>query len=340
MHNEKTIPVHLVEEPATAQYSNPQTSFPQAWVFVEISKNVNTKKPVTKKLFAQDVVVYRSESGKVAVIDPHCPHFGAHFGHGGTVNGELLECPFHGFKFNSEGQCTNSSAKHCLAEDKTVYHYPTIERDGYIFCYYDAEKKQPDWQIPTFELEGYVQLLSPFQQSSPGHPWEHIVNNIDYLHFKKIHKTTQFPEVIQEPSIDGHRVEACVIATQGNTRYKLRSQYLGLGILNQDFQLLNFDIKAKFLTFFSPTDKNTLNISTHIYVQASKSKILPYAFLVNLLKSVFYKMIIMNNRDEYRVMKNKYYYNFGEHGLTQGEDHIKDIEAWAQNYYALSGVEK
>ena len=41
------------------------------------------------------------------VMDAFCPHLGAHLGHGGTVEGCELVCPFHGWKFDAEGHNTD-----------------------------------------------------------------------------------------------------------------------------------------------------------------------------------------------------------------------------------------
>jgi hypothetical protein len=33
------------------------------------------------------------------VLSAHCRHLGAHIGHGGTVNGDRVVCPFHGWEW-------------------------------------------------------------------------------------------------------------------------------------------------------------------------------------------------------------------------------------------------
>ena len=41
------------------------------------------------------------------LFDAYRLHLGAHLGHGGTVEGEDLVCPFHGWHFGRDGRCTN-----------------------------------------------------------------------------------------------------------------------------------------------------------------------------------------------------------------------------------------
>ena len=52
-----------------------------------------------------DLAVFRTESGQVGVIDAYCPHLGANIAAGGTVEGDSIKCPFHGWEFNCDGVC-------------------------------------------------------------------------------------------------------------------------------------------------------------------------------------------------------------------------------------------
>ena len=45
---------------------------------------------------------------QVSIVDAYCPHLGANLGVGGRVQGNCIECPFHGWQFDGEtGQCVN-----------------------------------------------------------------------------------------------------------------------------------------------------------------------------------------------------------------------------------------
>ena len=43
------------------------------------------------------LVAVRSDAG-YRVFDGRCPHRGAHLGYGGTPDGDVLVCPFHGHR--------------------------------------------------------------------------------------------------------------------------------------------------------------------------------------------------------------------------------------------------
>ena len=81
--------------------------YPNGWLPILESKEL--KKGEVKHIFAvgHDLVIYRGQSGRVHVFDAFCPHLGANLGVGGTVIGDQIKCPFHGWQFNDEGKCAS-----------------------------------------------------------------------------------------------------------------------------------------------------------------------------------------------------------------------------------------
>ncbi len=51
------------------------------------------------------LVAFVDESGTPRVFPAHCPHQGAHLGHGGRIEDGCLRCPFHGLHFDPDGRC-------------------------------------------------------------------------------------------------------------------------------------------------------------------------------------------------------------------------------------------
>ena len=56
--------------------------------------------------FVWHILLGTAGDGVVGVLDAFCPHLGAHLGMGGTVEGNALRCPFHGWEFATSGACT------------------------------------------------------------------------------------------------------------------------------------------------------------------------------------------------------------------------------------------
>ncbi|MCY7282837.1 MAG: Rieske (2Fe-2S) protein, partial [Cyanobacteria bacterium CAN_BIN43] len=80
---------------------NPNHWYPVAWAE---QLKVGQVMPVT--VWQQAIAVYRNAEGQAFALEDACPHKGIEL-HKGEVAGNCLVCPYHGWEFNSDGQCVN-----------------------------------------------------------------------------------------------------------------------------------------------------------------------------------------------------------------------------------------
>ena len=66
--------------------------------------------PHVVHLLGQRLVLWRSESGQASLLTDRCPHRGARLSMG-RVQGETLQCPYHGWRFGTQGQCVSIPAQ-------------------------------------------------------------------------------------------------------------------------------------------------------------------------------------------------------------------------------------
>jgi 5,5'-dehydrodivanillate O-demethylase len=62
------------------------------------------------ELLGEFFALWRSPSGKYGIIPEPCPHRKASMAYG-VVEGEGLRCPYHGWKFDTDGACTDQPAE-------------------------------------------------------------------------------------------------------------------------------------------------------------------------------------------------------------------------------------
>ncbi|MCX2982502.1 Rieske (2Fe-2S) protein [Halieaceae bacterium IMCC14734] len=158
--------------------------------------------------FDRDMVLFRTESGKIGLSDPVCPHLGAHLGHGGTVQGESIRCAFHHWQYDTQGVITDIpyasrippkwEGKPCL---KT---YPVCEKNEVIWAWYHPEDAAPDQEV--IELD---EIKDPewvdqerYFWSFDSCPQEIAENGVDVAHFKYIHNMDAVPQ--GETTFEGH----------------------------------------------------------------------------------------------------------------------------------------
>ena len=89
------------------------------------------------RLLGQDLVLFKNAQGEYGLLDRDCPHRGADLSFGRN-EGDGLRCPFHGWKFDVKGQCTETPAEpdgSTLCQRVRQRSYPLVERSGVLFAW-------------------------------------------------------------------------------------------------------------------------------------------------------------------------------------------------------------
>ncbi len=74
------------------------------WYLALPSKKLKTNKMLSLEIFGEPVLFFRKSNLEVNAIRDICPHRGIPFKYGKMVN-DLVECPYHGWKFDGGGVC-------------------------------------------------------------------------------------------------------------------------------------------------------------------------------------------------------------------------------------------
>ena len=115
----------------------------------ELSKAGETRKV---RVLGEDLVLARTEGGDVLLVQERCPHRGASLLYG-FVEGEQIRCAYHGWLYNSAGECVErpfESEKANRVCRKMIQSYATHEAGGLIFAYMGPEADKPafpNWDI-------------------------------------------------------------------------------------------------------------------------------------------------------------------------------------------------
>jgi phenylpropionate dioxygenase-like ring-hydroxylating dioxygenase large terminal subunit len=105
------------------------------WFVIATSKQLKNK-PLGRKLLGKKFVIFRDSFGKVIALEDRCPHKNVSLSLG-TIAGDNIQCPYHGWKFNSTGECVEQPCrgpqeKFLLCQ---VPQYTVVEQDGWIWIY-------------------------------------------------------------------------------------------------------------------------------------------------------------------------------------------------------------
>jgi phenylpropionate dioxygenase-like ring-hydroxylating dioxygenase large terminal subunit len=106
--------------------------------------------PVRVKLLGEDLVAFRDTSGRLGLLDEHCPHRRASLFFG--RNEECgLRCVYHGWKFDVDGRCVDMMNEPDELKFRTkirIKSYPMVEEGGIIWAYMGPPERQPS--LPRF----------------------------------------------------------------------------------------------------------------------------------------------------------------------------------------------
>ena len=89
------------------------------------------------RLLGQDLVLFRDGQDRWGLIDRACPHRGADLAFG-RLEPEGLRCPFHGWKFATDGRCLETPAEPAgstLCTRIRQRSYPVQVRSGVVFAW-------------------------------------------------------------------------------------------------------------------------------------------------------------------------------------------------------------
>jgi phthalate 4,5-dioxygenase len=144
--------------------------------------------PLPVRILGEDLVLFRDEDGRPALLGLHCPHRGADLSYGRLEDGGL-RCLYHGWLFDRTGQCLEQPGE---PADSTFYQrvrhtaYPCVEVNDLILTYMGPGEPP---LLPAYE----------FLQADSEHVWATKIfadcnylqgneGNIDPQHLSFLHR--------------------------------------------------------------------------------------------------------------------------------------------------------
>src|SRR5207237_4161232 len=107
--------------------------------------------PVRVKLLGEQLIGFRDSNGKVGLLANNCPHRGASLFFGRNEEAGL-RCVYHGWKFDTSGQCIDMPNEPAESDFRTKVKataYPCQERGGVLWAYLGAQPEIP--RLPELE---------------------------------------------------------------------------------------------------------------------------------------------------------------------------------------------
>jgi len=172
------------------------------WYPVATTEQVTNERPWRTRILTLDFVAFRDAEGRPHVLSDTCIHRGGALGMG-KVRGDCVECPYHGWQFDGEGQCQSIPS---LGTDERpparakVDAYPVQERYGIVFAFLGdlpEDERPPLWEITEYDQADWrANRLNVFEVD---YYYERSVENgLDPAHNEFVHPNQGAPGLHQD----------------------------------------------------------------------------------------------------------------------------------------------
>jgi phenylpropionate dioxygenase-like ring-hydroxylating dioxygenase large terminal subunit len=159
-------------------------------------------RPRKQKMLGCDFALFRDSEGKAHCVSNTCVHRGGSLACEGDaapskVVGDTIQCPYHGWKFNGEGDCVDIPS--LIGTDvkiparAKIDAYPTQEKYGMVFVFLGdlpEEERPPILDAAEYGQEGWACNLQAYNLKTSYQ--RSIENAIDPAHNEFVHPTHGF----------------------------------------------------------------------------------------------------------------------------------------------------
>lgn len=138
----------------------------RCWYPIATARAVG-RRPLTVRRLDRAIVLWRDHERRLHAHDARCPHRGADLGLGRVVEGQL-ECPYHGFRFATDGRCSLAPCEPDstrLRRDLALRRHEVREHRGLVWLWH-GDAARPGEARPEL----------PWFPALPGHDrraWDH-----------------------------------------------------------------------------------------------------------------------------------------------------------------------
>jgi len=181
----------------------------QYWVPALMSSELPERDgaPVRVRLMGENLIAFRVTSGKIGLIQNHCPHRGASLFFGRNEE-EGLRCVYHGWKYSCEGHCVDMPSEPEESNFKSKIHataYPCVERNDIIWTYMGPRQTPPP--LPDIEPNMLPRGEYAVQKVLRECNWfQGLEGDIDTSHLGFLHLGAIKPEQTSPGTFDYYNV--------------------------------------------------------------------------------------------------------------------------------------
>ncbi|AFY67546.1 aromatic ring-hydroxylating dioxygenase subunit alpha [Geitlerinema sp. PCC 7407] len=251
---------------------------PNHWYAVSWSDRLKPGQVIAVTVWQQAIAVYRDTEGNVHALEDACPHKGVAL-HKGLVLGQNLACRYHGWEFDSQGECAKipylpPSQKLPCAKARS---YPICDRYNLLWIFPGdpaLAETTPVPHIAEFDQPGY--LMVPVTGHFKAHFSICNENSMDVFH-GFLHENLQGwfdPQLVKLRETDGSVIADYQVSYRGKL-----AKFLGLTDQAKDTTTKIISVQYRYPHYFSNLENVSSLYLMRLPVSPTESRSFAYFFL-------------------------------------------------------------
>ncbi|GAA0615397.1 Rieske 2Fe-2S domain-containing protein [Sporichthya brevicatena] len=175
-------------------------TFPTGWFQVAWSPELEPGQLAARRYWGRDLVVWRSESGAVHLMEAHEGRRGLDLTRWGQVEGESIRCILDGWQWQPDGTARDDTG--AAVDVGALRSFPAVEISGLVLAWYDENGDPPSWSV-----EGGEEATSPDYYPAWPHgavldlmscqPQVMAENIADVVHVRYAHRWLDIPTITE-----------------------------------------------------------------------------------------------------------------------------------------------
>ena len=326
---------------------SPLTPFPRGWYLAAFSHELKPGEVKPVRYFGREIVLFRTTDGVAHAFDAYCPHLGSHLGHGGTVEGNCLRCPFHGWQYDGEsGRCTSIPYAQKIPPNARAGTWPLNEVSGMLMIWFHEAGGAPNWHVPevydraddanwTEWKETRWTLRAVIQDLSE--------NDIDSAHLPNLHRFTRSMPT-SEIGSEGARFDVKMTVSVNMETFGMPGEAtgpihttkygLGLGYIHVNLEPMpGVRISSRTLGNTTPIDAEHVDVRLLHSIRKT-----PFEQLNQQLETSYFAEFKRTVDQDIVIWTNKIH--LAKPLLCEGDGPIAQYRKWARQFYSEEEVAK
>ncbi len=323
----------------------PWRGFPSGWFALAPLRRLAPGAVVALERFGRELVVFRDEEGRPGALAAHCPHMGAHLGHGGRVDGGALRCPMHGFRFGRDGTCLSTPYPDGRVPSTARARALAVrEWQGALVAWHDDLGRPPLWELPELEPLDFAPAWErSFRLRTQ--PQETTENAVDLGHLGEVHAYREV-EVRQPLRSEGPLLSVAYGVSRRTpfglgpaVRAEFEIRAFGLGVSCVDVRVLGTGLRTRHLVLATPVDEESCELLTTMQVERGLRPsrvhwalgLLPRPLGFRLVSRLAFGSFLGDLRQDFPLWEHKLCLD--PPALSPGDGPVGRYRQWARQFY-------